>query len=69
MSMEYIRKTYNVPAKRGGRILYTGDKGEKRYGTIVGAIGQYLSIRLDGEKVPQYYHPTWELTYVNVVRQ
>lgn len=65
MSMEYICTRYNVPAKRGGRILYTGDKGKKRYGTIVGATGQYLSIRLDGEKVPYKYHPTWELTYVD----
>lgn len=31
--------------------------------------GQYLSIRLDGEKVPHDYHPTWELTYVDEVRR
>ena len=24
MSMGYIRKTYGVPAKRGGRVIYTG---------------------------------------------
>ena len=32
MSIEYIRKTYNVPAKIGGRIEY-----KSRPGTIVGA--------------------------------
>lgn len=56
--MEYIRKTYNVPARRGGRVLY-GDKP----GTIMAADGPYLRIRLDGEKRVGRYHPTYQIIY------
>uniref|UniRef100_A0A1A7GCM2 Uncharacterized protein n=2 Tax=root TaxID=1 RepID=A0A1A7GCM2_9ZZZZ len=65
MSMSWIRKNYRVPAKRGGRIEYTGGK-QPQYGTIVGARNQYLLIRLDGEShEPGSYHPTWEITYLD----
>ena len=63
MSMDYIRKSYGVPAKRGGRVEYTGD-GEKEFGTITGADGHYLRVRLDGGKEAGYFHPTWELRYL-----
>lgn len=63
MSMEYIRKTYNVPAKRGSRVIYSGD-GKEEYGTIVSARGGYLNIRLDGAKRPLPFHPTWKLRYL-----
>lgn len=63
MSMDYIRDTYRVPAQVGGRVLYTGDE-PPRHGTITGTRNQYLAIRLDGEKAPRSYHPTWELTYL-----
>ena len=59
-SIEYIRKYYNVPAKVGGRIKYKG-----KCGTIIGATGAYLKIRLDGEKKSLCYHPTWEIEYLN----
>jgi len=58
MSIEYIRKTYNVPAKIGGRIEY-----KSRPGTIVGACSGYLKIILDGETEINSYHPTWEMEY------
>ena len=64
MSMDYVRRTYGVPAKRGGRVTYTGSAdGVAREGTIAGASDQYLSIRLDGDQRPSRLHPTWELTY------
>lgn len=63
MSIEYIRKTYGVPAKRGGRVRYTGAK-EPQLGTIVATDGAYLKIRLDGKKHALPYHPTWELEYL-----
>lgn len=56
--LEYIRKTYNVPAKIGGRIKY-----KSRPGTIVGVRGPHLRIGLDGEDVIRSYHPTWEIEY------
>ena len=61
--MNWIRKTYNVPAKRGGRVVYSGGSDD-RYGTITGSRGQYLLIRLDGDKASLPYHPTWELRYL-----
>ena len=32
-------------------------------GTITGADGGYLRIRLDGEKHSKRYHPTWNIQY------
>jgi hypothetical protein len=58
--MEYIRKFYGVPAKRGGRIIY----GASGYGTIVGSMGAYLRIRMDGEKQVKSYHPQHLITYI-----
>lgn len=59
LDLEYIRTTYDVPAKLGGRIEY-----KSRPGVIVGAKGQYLRILLDGESEIKLYHPTWELEYL-----
>lgn len=65
MSMAWIRKTYNVPAKRGGRVIYTGGKTPE-YGTIMSAKSGRLKIRLDGMEYthPLPFHPTWELRYL-----
>ena len=60
MPMQYIRETYKVPAKRGGRVRYQG----KSLGTITSARGPHLRIRLDGEKRPGIYHPTWKIEYL-----
>ncbi len=62
--MEYIRNTYGVPAKRGGRVEYCYPEGsEPRAGTIVGSRGAKLRIRLDGNSYVGNYHPTWMLRY------
>lgn len=64
MSMKYIRKTYNVPAKRGARVRYTGD-GDPRDGTIASSDGSYIRIRWDGEVlIDGPYHPTWKMEYL-----
>lgn len=68
MSLDYIRQHYSVAAHRGARVRYTGDKGPKvsaRIGTIVGAEGAYLRIRMDGDSFSNIYHPTWELEYLS----
>lgn len=65
MSMEYIRKTYNVPAKRGARIEYTDETGkfimgflyQPKRGTIVRSRGQYIRVRFDGETLVRTLHP------------
>lgn len=63
--MDYIRRTYQVPAKRGGRVRYTGRAAGERFGTILSARGGYLRIRLDGDKHAGTYHPTWKLEYLS----
>ncbi len=63
MSLHWIRKTYGVPARRGFRVEYTG-RPAPILGTITGANGGRLKIRLDGEKHSRSYHPTWELRYL-----
>jgi len=66
MSIDKIRKKYNIPAKRGGRVKYTGDHNGKvtKYGTIKSARGGYLKILIDGEKTARTFHPTWEIEYL-----
>lgn len=68
MSLEWIRTNYKVPAKRGGRVEYTGEKAPQ-LGTICGASGGHLSIRLDGVKHAMPFHPTWELRYLDAESQ
>lgn len=60
MSMDYIRRYYGVPAKRGGRVIANGKPG-----VIVGAQGQYLRVRIDGEKAVGNWHPDWNMIYLH----
>ena len=64
MTIQSIRDRYGVPAKRGGRVRYTGGP-EPQMGMIVAARGHYLRIRLDGEKRAGNYHPMWRIEYLN----
>ncbi len=64
MSMDWIRKTYRVPAKRGGRVEYTGD-GCAEMGTIRSARGGRLMIQLEGVRHTMPFHPTWRLRYLD----
>lgn len=64
MSLAYIRKTYAVPAKRGGRVEYTACR-VPQFGTITGASGAHLNIRIDGDKRARRFHPTWKLRYLD----
>lgn len=66
MTMAYIRDAYRVPAKRGGRVEYTGDRCGSRLGTITGTYAARLKIRLDGDTRAGNYHPTWKLRYIDV---
>ncbi len=60
MGMEFIRKRYSVPAKRGGRIRFERQKT----GTIVAARYGKLRVRFDGEKRISHLHPAWEVEYL-----
>jgi hypothetical protein len=64
MSMAWVRKRYGVPAKRGGRVEYSGE-GRPERGTIRSARGGRLWITLDDVKHPMPFHPTWCLAYLD----
>ncbi len=63
--MAWVRRHYDVPAKRGGRVRYTGEGDDKpEFGTIRSASGGHLNIQLDGRRFPLPFHPTWKLEYL-----
>lgn len=62
-AMARARKWYEVPAKRGGRVAYTGG-GKRELGTIRSARDCRLNIQLDGYSHTMPFHPTWELEYL-----
>ena len=61
--MDYIRRTYSVPAKRGGRVRFT-NAPKAVQGTIVAARGHYLRVRWDESGRTDTMHPTWMLEYL-----
>jgi hypothetical protein len=69
VSLQYIRDCYKVPAKRGGKILFTGNDGEDApgepiEGVIVGARNAYLRVRLGSSNRVVTLHPTWMVEYL-----
>jgi len=70
MSFKYIRDTYCVPAKRGGRIKYIDHHGTEFYCTIKSTINGKLRVLVD-DRIPNYrgrliLHPTWNIEYIEV---
>lgn len=63
VSIGDIRKARGINVKIGGRVRYTGGKSP-RLGTVVGTHCGQLRIKLDGDKRPGTYHPTWELEFL-----
>ena len=72
MSMKFIRDTYGVPAKRGGKIMFQGHEW-----TIISSQGSHLVVRRTevlwekdeaGEFRYRFFraeiHPTWEVEYL-----
>ena len=53
MSLEYIRRTYGVPARRGMRVRYTDGDGVIWNGAITSAKGPHLRVLVD-DRVPGY---------------
>ena len=70
MSMEYIRRAYGVPAKRGGRVIYTDSDGVRFHCTIKSASNSgRLNVLVD-DRIPGYrgrikLQPTWHVEYVD----
>ena len=61
LSLEHIRKTYDVPANAGQLIEF--ENGELRKGEIIGGVGSYLKVMLEGDTLAVTLHPTWNVTY------
>lgn len=64
--LDWIRRMYGVPAKRGMRIYYGSPPNGSTNGTITGARDGRLLIRLDGwprRRRPLAFHPTWNIHY------
>lgn len=60
-SADYVRRYYQVPAKRFGKIRFRGQSGQ-----IVGFHGAALRVRLDGDpKQIITCHPTWRIDYLD----
>ena len=56
----YVKARYRVPVKRGVRVrVFDG-----REGRVTSGAGNYIRVRLDGEKRSGYWHPTWEMHYL-----
>lgn len=69
MSFEYIRKTYGVPAKRGGKVLIDDGGGGSIPGTLVSADHRVI-VRTDCPKARLRFHPDDEaLTYCDPLRE
>ena len=64
MSLPYIRRAYGVPAYRSGRVKVI-DYGE---GTITSGTA-LLYVRLDGQKHPMAFHPTWRVEYLKASKR
>ncbi len=62
--MYAIRKRYNVSAKRGMKILFRNEHGESIPGIITRSRGFRLIIRLKDCKRSDYFHPTYNITYL-----
>ena len=62
-SMEYIRRKYRVPAKRGMRVKFTKRSLRGLMGTITGARNEDIRIRVDGDKHSACYPPTEGFEY------
>jgi hypothetical protein len=57
-TMEWIRRTYDVPARHRMRIEYDGKPA-----TIVGASNGGLVLRVEGERFKVYTHPCYRIVY------
>ena len=69
MSMAHIRENYGVPAKRGGRLIYTDSDGVKFFCVIKSATqsGHLLVLvddRINGYRGRMKLHPTWQVEYL-----
>lgn len=63
--LEWVRKIYKVPAKRGQRVTYISENKPDKAGRITSGKSGYIYIWFDGDKCthPAPFHPTWNIVY------
>lgn len=61
MSLQYIAAQFNVPAIRGNRV--STKELNPRAGTIIGARGSLLRVRIDGQDESVLLHPRKDVHY------
>lgn len=66
MSLDYIRRTYKVDARRGRPILFRPDASRVRRGVISGAVSGRLRVKFDDNGKVSSLHPTWNVTYLPI---
>lgn len=59
--MQWIRDHYNVPARRGGRVVFDGKPGR-----ITSTHAGLLVLHLDDTPMSRrsYVHPCWRMEYL-----
>ena len=62
--MEWIRKYYHVPAKRGAKIRFTDSNGAVWTGRITSALSGYIRVQFEGWKRRALLHPGWNVEYL-----
>ncbi|MGK3708560.1 hypothetical protein [Arthrobacter sp. IK3] len=62
MSLDYISKNFKVPAVRGARVATK--ELNPRFGTVIGARGNLVRVRLDGVDDSVLLHPRKGLHYL-----
>lgn len=66
MSFQYVKENYRVPACLGRRVIVNG-----KHGTIAADRGSHIGVNFDSDKpgVILNAHPTWEVTYLDEIRE
>lgn len=59
-----IAKRYGVPARMGGKVLFTDVTGKKFVGIIKKAIGASLGVEFLGQPGIKPLHPSWNIEYL-----
>jgi len=62
--MEYIRKTYGVPAKRGGKIKLVTCSGSVWLGQIRSVSNGKLRVKFAGMDYISSVDPEWDIEYL-----
>ena len=51
-SLDYVKRTYGVPVKRGQRVIHEGE-----HGTVTSGDGAHVRVRFDGRAFSVPCHP------------